>query len=93
VVDERSAASRWARGIAFGLLVGVLSGLATFAVVLLPLSFFASVTEPSTGRNRPLFTTGSAIAVWLALVVGVAASVVASRWRAQPRRDEQAPGA
>lgn len=68
---------------------GALAGLAVFAVIVLPLSFFASVTEPSAGRQRPLFTTGVAVATWLGAAAALlaAAAVVRHCWRADRRAD------
>ena len=90
---DRTSAWRWSRALVFGLVVGLLSGLSAFGVVLLPLSFFASVTEPSAGTQRPLFRTGARIAVWLGVVVALGAAGAAGRWRFRTGRDEQVPEA
>jgi uncharacterized membrane protein YphA (DoxX/SURF4 family) len=90
---DRRGVTRWSGIGAFALFVGVISGLAAFGLVIMPLFFFAAVTEPSAGTHRPLFRVGSRVAVVLGIVVALVAAGIAGWWRARPDRDVQAPGA
>jgi hypothetical protein len=90
---DRRGVARWPGIGAFGLFIGVISGLAVFGLVIMPLFFFAAVTEPSAGTHRPLFRVGSRVAVVLGAVVGLVVTGIAGWWRARRDRDVQPPGA
>jgi hypothetical protein len=93
VATTRTAATRWLRVGSFSVLVGVLSGLATLGAVIMPLFFFAAVTEPSTGTQRPLYRQGTTVALWLAVVVALGAGGSAARWRSRHEPSDGAPSA
>ncbi|MEO5679307.1 MAG: hypothetical protein ABIS47_06535 [Acidimicrobiales bacterium] len=71
----------WGAAVAFGLVAGLLVGLALVALIAAPLYLWAQATEPGLGLQRPLVRSGLRAAPLAGLVASGVTSLAAAGWR------------